>query len=85
MRMKRAVAAVAAVMVVALSAAPALAATAPPPPGPLNVNPSEGLAGSSFTASQDVSPDRFCPVWSVTFFGVPEGVDDATSPHQHEA
>jgi hypothetical protein len=82
MRMRRAVAAVAAVMVVALSATPAFAASIPPQPGPLSVNPPQGPAGSSFTASQDV-PFGFaranCVDWFVRFDGSIESGHDGNS------
>ncbi|HTN78488.1 MAG TPA: hypothetical protein VMK16_02345, partial [Acidimicrobiales bacterium] len=78
MRMQRALAALATVLV--MMAIPAVANAATNfPIGPLNVSPTQGLAGSSFVASQDVDPRRFCPTWSITFAGVPEGADSNSS------
>ncbi|RPI09571.1 MAG: hypothetical protein EHM63_04530, partial [Actinobacteria bacterium] len=49
--------------------------------GPLTLTPTSGLPGSSFTGSQTISPNFFCPDWFMLFDGsVPSGHDTSSNP-----
>ena len=86
MRMRRGLASVAAAAVLAISVAGAAgAASAIPPPGPLTLTPSQGPGGTTFTASQAISPisaRSVCPEWFAILDGtIQSGTDtNFTSP-----